>query len=117
MLLPSRLNAKEIVLRQLLKLIYFYCSACTLLNYGIMELLLQKLVEPVTLVLSAGHLRYFLPLKAFSYILLFALETWALNGPGKHILSHHLGVLQDVHAAVQTGRNTGKTVSTQSLAP
>lgn len=99
-LLASRLSVKAIIVRQLLKLISLFLLFCLYLNYGIMDLLLQKLVEPVTPVLSADGLRYFLYLKAFSCFLLFALKTQALNGQGKHILSHHSGKLQGMRTTV-----------------
>ncbi|CAN0508090.1 unnamed protein product [Rangifer tarandus platyrhynchus] len=52
-------------------------------------------------------------MKALSCILLLALKTWALNGQGKHFLSHHSRILGDVRAA---GWIAGKRVPTQSSA-
>ena len=86
---------------------------CLYLNHGITDLLIQKLVQPVTPLLSADHLRYFFPMKAFSCILLLALKTWALNGQGKHFSSHHSRILGEEHAA---GWIAGKRATTQSPA-
>lgn len=69
----ARFNAKETA-RQPLKLVcYFYCSACTLTTAS--DLLIWKTAEPVTPWLSADHLKYFLRVKEFPHILLFALKT------------------------------------------
>lgn len=107
----SRVYTKESIQGQ--RLVSLFLLVCLYLNHGITDLLIQKLVQPVTPLLSADHLRYFFPMKAFSCILLLALKTWALSGQGKHFSSHHSRILGDEHAA---GWMAGKRVPTQSPA-
>lgn len=89
-----QIHVKEIILRQVLKLISLFLLFSLYLNYGVLNLLFQKLVEPVTPGLSADRPRYFLHLKASSWILLLAPKTGALSGQENTLclIQENLGV-------------------------
>lgn len=109
--------SRETILRHLVnESHYFYCSAYTIINRGVMASLPQEPAQPEVPALPAGRVRHCFHGEASSCTPLFALAAGAPSR-GEPALSHPSGTLRAARAVGCAGPGAGETVPAQSLSP